>query len=269
MWKGIMRIVAQADANIRVGRCEYTRSLMRLYVLALLAFCVHTAVAQDEPTTVVDPVVADSVASLAENVAGAVDKHEKKIHFINGAAVGADFVGPVMKVLGSDWLHMEVLGRINILDKYFPIAELGIGEAEREGRDIDNHFKVRSPYFRVGADYNFSKKHNGNRLMAGLRYGFAKYTYDFDSSEPLIDPYWQTSEPFQLHDLDGRCHWAEVVFGLETRLWTIVHLGWDVRIKFKVNQKRSPVGEPWYIPGYGKTGGSTCWGGSFKLLFDI
>ena len=56
---------------------------MRLYVLALLTVCVHTAVAQDEPTTAVNPAVADSVATLAENVADAVGKHEKKIHFIN------------------------------------------------------------------------------------------------------------------------------------------------------------------------------------------
>ena len=61
----------------------------------------------------------------------------------------------------------------------------------------------------------------------------------------------------------------EVVFSLETRIWTIVHLGWDIRIKAKLSQKHSPVGEPWYIPGYGKTASSTAWGGSFKLLFDI
>lgn len=207
--------------------------------------------------------------AVNEAIAKAKGKGEKKIYFINGAAVGADFVGFAMKALGSDWRHMEVLGRINILDRYFPIAELGIGEGDHEGRDIENHFKVRAPYFRVGADYNFSKKHNANRMMAGLRYGFSKYTYDLEAAEPLTDPVWHATQPFQLHDLDGRCHWMEVVFSLETRIWTIVHLGWDIRIKAKLSQKHSPVGEPWYIPGYGKTASSTAWGGSFKLLFDI
>ncbi len=217
---------------------------------------------ESDTTLTVGDVVSDVIAK-------AKGKGEKKIHFINGAAIGADFVGFAMKALGSDWRHMEVLGRINILDRYFPIAELGIGEADHEGRDIDNRFKVRAPYFRVGADYNFSKRHNGNRLMAGLRYGFAKYSYDLEAAEPLNDPVWGSSQPFQLHDIDGHCHWAEVVVSLETRLWTIIHIGWDIRLKAKLSQKHSPIGEPWYIPGYGKTGSSTVWGGSFKLLFDI
>ena len=164
---------------------------------------------------------------------------------------------------------MEVLGRINILDRYFPIAELGIGEANHEGRDLENRFKVRAPYFRVGADYNFNKKHNGNRMTGGLRYGISKYNYDLFVAEPLTDPIWGGSEELDLTGRDGRCHWLEVVFGLETRVWTIVHLGWDIRIKAKLSQKKAPEGQPWYIPGYGKTDGSTCWGGSFKLLFDI
>jgi hypothetical protein len=210
--------------------------------------------------------VGDLVNSIADKVKG---KHEKKIHFINGAAVGADIVGWGMKALGSDWRHMEVLGRINILDRYFPIAELGIGEANHEGRDLENRFKVRAPYFRVGADYNFNKKHNGNRMTGGLRYGFSKYNYDLFVAEPLTDPIWGGSEELDLTGRDGRCHWLEVVFGLETRVWTIVHLGWDIRIKAKLSQKKAPEGQPWYIPGYGKTDGSTCWGGSFKLLFDI
>ena len=243
------------------------------YISALLlSLAVSIADAQTPAdTTAVEPsdsivTMGDLVNSIADKVKG---KHEKKIHFINGAAVGADIVGWGMKALGSDWRHMEVLGRINILDRYFPIAELGIGEANHEGRDLENRFKVRAPYFRVGADYNFNKKHNGNRMTGGLRYGFSKYNYDLFVAEPLTDPIWGGSEELDLTGRDGRCHWLEVVFGLETRVWTIVHLGWDIRIKAKLSQKKAPEGQPWYIPGYGKTDGSTCWGGSFKLLFDI
>ncbi len=243
------------------------------YISALLlSLAISIADAQTPAdTTAVEPsdsivTVGDLVNSIADKVKG---KHEKKIHFINGAAVGADIVGWGMKALGSDWRHMEVLGRINILDRYFPIAELGIGEANHEGRDLENRFKVRAPYFRVGADYNFNKKHNGNRMTGGLRYGFSKYNYDLFVAEPLTDPIWGGSEELDLTGRDGRCHWLEVVFGLETRVWTIVHLGWDIRIKAKLSQKKAPEGQPWYIPGYGKTDGSTCWGGSFKLLFDI
>ena len=240
---------------------------------ALIAFAGMAAAQDRAPADTTAVAAQDSVVTIGDIAKAVADKvngrREKKVHFLNGIAVGADAVGFIMKAMGSDWRHMEVLGRINILDKYFPIAELGIGEADHEGRDIDNRFKVRAPYFRAGADYNFNKKHNGNRMMGGLRYGFAKYNYDFTSPVPLTDPVWGGAEEVQMHDLDGRCHWMEVVFSLETRIWTIVHLGWDIRLKAKLSQKHAPEGEPWYIPGYGKTGSSTAWGGSFKLLFDI
>ena len=202
-----------------------------------------------------------------EAVEAALNK--KKVHFFNGVAVGADFVGLIMKVAGSDWAQPEVLARVNLLDKYFPVFELGLGEADHEGREIENHFKTRAPYFRVGADYNINKKHNGNRLFAGLRYGFSSYSYDFYSPVPLTDPVWKQSQELNLTDLKGSTHWGEIVIGMETKLWTIIRLGWDMRFKFILKQNPAPEGEPWYIPGYGKSAPSIGWGGTFKLLFDI
>ena len=212
--------------------------------------------------------------STVDSVATEVGKHahrhkrQKKVRPF-GIAVGADFVGVGMKVAGCDWSQMEVLARINIKDKYFPIFEMGLGEADHEGRETDNRFKTRAPYFRIGADYNFTKKHNGNRLFLGLRYGFSAYNYDFTSASPLTDPVWGDSHPINFTGLDGRSHWAEVMFGLETRLWSIVRMGWDIRLKFRLHDNVSSIGDPWYIPGYGKTDSSTTWGGTFKLLFDI
>lgn len=222
----------------------------------------------------IDSLSADTLANDTLTLGDLVDKvkgkkKKKEVHFLNGVAVGADLVGLTMRLIGSDWSNAEVLARINLLDKYFPIAELGLGYADHSGAELDNHFSVSAPYFRAGLDYNINKKHNANRLTVGLRYGFSSYKYDIDAPDPLVDPYWGESRELKLTDLDGHCHWAEIVVGLETRLWTIVHLGWDVRLKFRLSQKKSEVGMPWYIPGYGKSDGATCWGGSFKLLFDI
>ena len=224
----------------------------------LLCFSVLTMQAQTPQTE-------GEAVEAAENII----HPPKKVRFIDGVAVGADLCGLGMKLAGCDWSQMEVLARLSIYDKYFPIFELGIGEADHEGRELDNHFSVRAPYFRVGADFNFTKKHNGNRLFLGLRYGFSAYNYDIDSPVPLVDPVWKQQQELQLHDLSGNAHWAEIVFGLETRLWTIVRLGWDARFKFRIKQKADAVGNPWFVPGYGKNDGSTSWGGTFKLLFDI
>ncbi len=196
------------------------------------------------------------------------EKEQKSVHLIDGIAVGADILGFGLKAMGSDWSQMEVMARINMLDKYFPIFEMGIGEADHEGVDLDNHFTVRAPYFRIGADYNFTKKHNGNRLFLGLRYGFSFFNYNIDSPTPLEDPIWGAKQEVNFSDLSGNSHWAELVFGLETRLWSIVHLGWDVRMKLRIVENPHSIGSPWYVPGFGLND-TTSWGGSFKVLFDI
>lgn len=208
--------------------------------------------------------------AIAQDVIPAVvGKHARRPSFINGIAVGCDILGPIMKAANSDRADIEAFARLNIYDKYFPIFELGLGEGDHEGRELDNHFKVRAPYFRIGCDYNMIKKHEGNRLFLGLRYGFSTYSYDLDSDTPLTDPYWGESHPFREHSLDGHAHWAEFVFGLETRLVSIVSIGWDTRFKLKIRQNGADIGLPWCIPGYGQNTDGIGWGGSFKLLFDI
>ena len=209
-----------------------------------------------------------SFTATAQEPAPSGESEGPAISFIHGVAVGADLLGVVMKATNNDWSQLEVLARLNLLDKYFPIFEMGLGMADHEGRDLDNHFTTRAPYFRLGCDYNFTKKHNGNRLFAGLRYGCSFFNYDIDAATPLTDPVWGTQQEVNFRDLSGNMHWAELVFGLETRLWTIVHLGWDARIKFRIVENPHAIGSPWYVPGFG-INDTSCWGGSFKILFDI
>lgn len=208
-------------------------------------------------------------AMLFVQLPASSQEQNAKRHFLDGIAVGADLVGPVMKMSGSDWSQMEVFARLNLYDKYFPVFELGYGECDHEGREQDNHCAVKAPYFRVGADYCFTKKHNGNRLLGGLRYGFSAYDYDLDSPLPLTDPVWGTSRPFVEHGLNGKTHWAEVVLGVETRLFSIVSMGWDMRFKFRVSQAKSDIGAPWYVPGMSENNNSINWGGTFRIVFDL
>lgn len=195
-------------------------------------------------------------------------KKDKEKRLFWGVAVGADLVGLGMKVAGTEWALMEVMARVNLKDKFFPVFELGLGEADHEGNDLDNRFKVRAPYFRGGIDYNINKKHNGNRMFMGVRYGFSAFNYDLISPTPFEDPVWHTSQPFNYEGMRGTAHWAEIVFGLETRLWKIIRLGWDIRGKFRIAQRTGEVGPPWLIPGFGKND-TTGWGGTFKVLVEL
>lgn len=188
--------------------------------------------------------------------------------FLNGFALGVDGVGFGMKALGGRYANMEVMGRVNLLEKYFPIVELGIGESTREGLEMNTLFKTRAPYFRVGGDYCLTKKRNGNRLMLGARYGFSSYDYDY-SNPDFEDPYWPTStKGIELKDIHASSHWLEIGLGIETKLWRYIRMGWSFRYKTKLSQSDTPHGEPWYVPGYGKNGG-TSFGGTVHLAFEI
>lgn len=193
---------------------------------------------------------------------------QKDAPVFSGVAVSADLVGPIMKAMGADFSQMEVAARLNFKEKYFPVFEMGLGESDYEGEETFNTYEVHAPYFRLGMDYNFTKKWwHGNRMMLGFRYAFSAFKYDL-SVQDFYDPVWDIAVPFDYNGLKGRAQWGEVVFGIETRIWKIFRLGWNLRYKIRFAHSEDDRGDPWYVPGFGK-GGSTTFGGTFNVIFDI
>jgi len=196
------------------------------------------------------------------------DLTKKEAPVFGGVALSGDLVGVVMKSLNSDYSQMEVAAHLNFKEKYFPVFELGYGESNCEGGETGNTYKTKAPYFRIGMDYNFTKKwYTGNRLYLGIRYAFTSFKYDI-SSPGFADPVWGNEVPFVFNGLSANSHWGEIVFGIETRIWKIFHLGWNVRYKIRMSHSEAPQGSPWYVPGFGKYGNS-CIGGTFNIIFDI
>ncbi len=185
-----------------------------------------------------------------------------------GVAVHVDLAGPVMKLVGTRYDQLECGARLNFRDHFFPLAELGIGESDREGQKNNNTFHARAPYFRIGMDYNVNKKHNGNRMFVGLRYGFTSFSYDFRDPD-FTDPVWQEETTgMVLTGQSAKMQWIEVSLGFETKLWSFLRLGWDIRFKKPVSHHFPVYGDPYYVPGFGKYGNST-WGGTCNLIFDV
>ncbi len=208
---------------------------------------------------------------MAQSAWGRNDKkqQEPQAPLFCGVAVMADLAGPVMKVLSTRYDQLECGARLNFRDHYFPLVELGIGECDRDGEENSNHFETRAPYFRVGMDYNFNKKHNGNRLFAGVRYAFTSFDFDFQNPD-FSDPVFSggTTDGLYLNDQKARMQWVELSVGCETKLWSFIRLGWTLRFKARLHQKDQPHGEPYYVPGFGKNGNTT-WGGTCNLVFDV
>lgn len=190
------------------------------------------------------------------------------IPFFRGFSVSFDLVGPAKLMLSTCGEYEGAL-RINLHDQWFPIFELGIGRANHENDEVTSlTYKTTAPYFRLGMDINLMKrKHQSNRIYAGLRYAFTSYKVDI-TRENMPDPVWQSKTHFGYKDMACSMHWAEVVVGIDAKVFGPLHLGWMVRYKRRLIHNDGEMGNTWYVPGFGKNDKDNL-SANFNVIIDI
>lgn len=190
------------------------------------------------------------------------------IPLFRGFAVSFDLVGPAMMALGDHGTYEGAL-RINLHDQWFPIVELGVGTANHEQDEVTLiTYKTTAPYGRIGMDWNVLRnKHQANRMYAGFRYAFTSYKVDI-IREDLPDPVWLSMSGFGVKDMSCYQHWAELVFGVDAKIFGPLHLGWAVRYKRRLFYNAGDIGNAWYVPGYG-TGQNDQISANFNVTIDI
>lgn len=192
---------------------------------------------------------------------------EDTIPLFRGMTVGVDIIGP-MQLMVSDYGQYEASLRINLKDKYYPIFELGYGKADASDESTRINYKTSAPYFRIGVDWNLLKnKHDDYRLFGGFRYGFTSFKYDV-SAPPVSDPVWGGEASYGAEDVSANFQWLEGVFGVDAKIWGPVRMGWSFRYKRKLTQKKGNIGNSYYVPGFGKQGGTRL-GGTFNVTLEI
>jgi hypothetical protein len=184
-----------------------------------------------------------------------------------GVAVSVDLVGAGERLFGSYGQYEGAL-RVNLKDKYFPIIELGLGSADEEDVSTRLHYKTSAPYGRIGIDFNVLKNvHDDYRLYLGGRYAFTSFKYDI-FSPGLTDPVWGDHVDYNYPDNSASYHWLEFVGGIDAKIWKFFRLGWSVRYRRRLFHTEQEIGEPWYIPGFGKASNSRL-GASFNVIFEF
>ena len=184
-----------------------------------------------------------------------------------GIVVGADLFGAIQRQV-SDYGQYEAFLRLNLKGKYFPVFELGLGDAEHKEDAVTKiTTKTRAPYGRIGCDFNVMKnKHDIYKLFVGVRYAYTNF--DFEFSYPGVkDPTWGGVTPYSIKE-NNYAHWLEGVFGVDAKVVGPVHLGWSVRYRRRISSSDSQIGDVWYVPGFGRSG-KTCLGGTFNLSIGI
>ena len=226
--------------------------ISRTAIISLLLLLATTATARKKPT----------VKSKTTTTAKA-----DSIPLLRGVAVSADMIGLAETVLGSHGQYEAQL-RVNLKDKYFPVVEVGYGTADADEVTTGMKYKTSAPYARVGMDFNIARnKHDDYRIYGGFRYAFSYYKFDV-ASEGLKDPVWGDNADFDLRDIKANYHWLEGVFGVDAKIAGPFRLGWSVRYRRHLSGDNGTVGNTWYVPGYGKQGGSRL-GGTFNVIFEL
>lgn len=188
--------------------------------------------------------------------------------WLRGVYLSVDGIGLIQKVL-SDYGQYEAGMRVNIKDKYFPAFEIGYGQANHSDDVTGIHYNTQAPYGKIGIDFNILRnKHDIYKLFVGFRYAYTSFRYDISSDKPVIDPVWGTVANYGANNVNASYHWAELIFGLDAKIWGPFHLGWSARYRNKIYSDEGEVGNVWYIPGYGTKKGSKFWG-TFNISIKI
>lgn len=189
------------------------------------------------------------------------------IPLFRNIAMSVDAVGPIQLEI-SGYGQYEAALKVNLKDKYFPVIELGIGQSDYEDEVTGIRYKTSAPYGKIGCDFNLTKdKHDIYRVFAGARYAFTSFTYDIYSTG-INDPVWGGDSPYGAEGVKGTYHWIEGVVGVDAKIYGPLHLGWSVRYRSRLSEKSGDIGKPWYVPGFGRSGGTRL-GATFNISFEI
>lgn len=207
--------------------------------------------------------------TMAQNRSATIDGKESSdsISLYRGIAVSIDAAGAVQRAVSS-YGQYEAALRINLKDRYFPVVEIGIGDADNTDDATSLRFKTSAPYFKAGCDFNILKnKHDDYRAYVGVRYAFTSFKYDVEG-QSVNDPIWGGEAIYAAYDVKGSSHWAELITGVDAKIVGPFRLGWSFRYRSRISQKHGDIGEAWYVPGYGKKGSSRL-GATFNLILEI
>lgn len=264
----------KTSSYISMEWLQTNRLLVLLFMLMPTAIFAHNEQSQQLNAIQQTVQTGDSTEVLAPGEKPKPTKYiptqeDMKQTFFQGFTVSTDLLNMGLYFFSSTG-SLEASLRLNLLNTYFPIAEIGLGRCNTKDLKTSIEYSTNAPYFKVGIDYNVLRnKWQSNKLYVGIRYGFTNFNYSFKGDKPQVDPIWHGEGPLAVHGLNATSHYGEFVFGCQVKLWSIVHMGWSARYKYEFHTTKSLYSHPYYIPGYGTTVNGSCWGVTYNLSFDL
>lgn len=185
---------------------------------------------------------------------------------LRGFYLSADVFGNIYPIFVKDKHYStEVSLTADLKNRFFPVAEVGVGYADMVSQLYEIGYSTRAPYYRIGMDYNM--RHENGRascICLGGRVGYTNFEYSVDAP-PLVDPVWGGEAPVQFLNVPGHAVWIEAVGGVRAEVVKNCYMGWSLRYKYLLHRP-AENGGPWYIPGFG-TGKKTALGATYTISY--
>ena len=194
----------------------------------------------------------DSTAAMQEARRDSLRRIYKRYPRLTDLSIGLNFIEPFFMVFGQSYASADVSATLNMWNRLQPTVELGLGWVKNTPDDMNFTYKGKpSPYFKVGANYNFLFKNSPDyQLIVGIRLGYSTFSYDVTDVN-YHNSYWQEELNYDLNGEHSQALWGEAGAGLKVKLWDKVSMGWMIRYHGLFNYGKNDHSKPWFIPGYG------------------
>jgi len=194
-----------------------------------------------------------------------------KVALWQGINIEADVVPLISNLLNDNsTFRYEATARMNLLNKYYPVVELGY-EGQHTEMVSGTDYKASGLFYRLGVDFNLVKqkgeKDANNKFLVGARLGFSNFGYDILDLK-VRDEYTGQNFLQNFTDLRNSSLWFEVVAGIRIEVLKNVLMGWTVRMKNQIIQPETGALQPLTIPGYGLSGGNV-WSFNYMIGYQF
>lgn len=233
--------------------------LYTLSIISLAGLLTISAQAQVKPTTTAGDTTRaqtsrkDSTARKAvRQTPPAPPKLPDSIYYVpGGLRVGIDISRFALLYFQPYRTDVTFQADVRLGRKFYGAVELGYNRTSHS--DTSYTYKGNGVYTTIGVDYDFLKKKDKdekNMVFAGIRYGFARNTYEVPSYK-IISEYWGSNISGSYPKTNMTAHWLELSLGIRVEALKNFFLGWGIREKIMLSNSAEDAFPPIVIPGFG------------------
>ena len=194
----------------------------------------------------------DSTEAINEARKDSLRRVYKRYPLLTDLAFGINVAEPLFMAFGQSYASADINATLNMWNRLQPTIELGLGWAKSTPDDMNFTYRGKpSPYFKVGANYNFLFKNSPDyQAFLGIRLGYSTFTYDVTDVQ-YTNSYWGEVLSSDISGERSHALWGEAGAGLRAKLSGPISMGWMIRYHGLFNYGKNSHSRPWFIPGYG------------------